>query len=244
MDAPEQKVRIRLYTQTVNPFAEKVARALHLKGLPYERVVSDDPADVKRWSPVTGALPVLEIEGDRIADSPIIVRELDARFPDPPLLDPDPVVAAQQESLAEWSDSSFSWHWNRWRAARYPRPGDELPCQDGLLGRLRDRFLGGRRAMLTRAQVRELEVMDDLARRLDDLVRFLGDRPYFHSDRPSLADLSVFGMLQVVRDGPMELGARIVAERPTLSDYLERMERVTRGPDGEAPPSYASLGQP
>ena len=82
--------RIRLYTQSQNPFSEKVAAALALKGLPFERIVSDDPEDVARWSPIARTLPVLEIDGRRKADSGAIVTWLDELYPEPPLVSPDP----------------------------------------------------------------------------------------------------------------------------------------------------------
>ena len=48
----EPTPNVRLYTQSLNPFTEKVAAALALKGIPFERVVSDDPEDLQRWSPI------------------------------------------------------------------------------------------------------------------------------------------------------------------------------------------------
>ena len=136
--APAAPAKIRLYTQATNPFTEKVAAALALKGLAFERVISDDPEDVARWSPVERTLPVLEINGRRKADSIKIVSWLDSLYPEPALLSTDPRTADAQRHLAEWSDDSFLWYFNRWRTARYPRPGDDEPIEDNLLGRLRD----------------------------------------------------------------------------------------------------------
>ena len=118
---------VRLYTQSMNPYTEKVAAALALKQLPFERVVSDEPEDVKRWSPITRMLPVLEIDGRRKPESNAIVQWLDELFPEPPLYSRDPRTAEAQRNLASWSDDSFLWYWNRWRSARYPQPGDQAP---------------------------------------------------------------------------------------------------------------------
>ncbi len=111
---------IRLYTQALNSYTEKVAAALALKGMPFARVVSEEPEDVQRWSPIARTLPVLEIDGRRKSDSIKIVKWLDELHPNPPLFSGDPRIAEAQRHLAEWSDDSFTWSWNRWRTARYP----------------------------------------------------------------------------------------------------------------------------
>lgn len=223
---------IRLYTQTVNPFSEKVAVALALKALPFERVISDDPEDVARWSPIARMLPVLEIDGRRRAGSMAIIDWIDALAPDPPLYSSDPRTALAQKSLAKWADDSFLWYWNRWRSARYPRPGDEEPPDASLLGRLRRRVgrhversigrpLG--REPLSRAEQREIEVIGELEDRLSDLVGFLGTRPFFHADTPSIADLSIYSFLIVLRGGAIPGCAEAIEERPTLTAFIERM---------------------
>lgn len=223
---------IRLFTQTVNPFSEKVAAALALKALPFERVVSDDPDDVARWSPIARTLPVLEIDGRRKTGSMSIVGWIDELAPEPPLYSPDPRTAVAQKSLAQWADDSFLWYWNRWRTARYPRPGDEEPVDDSLLGRLRRR-VGERvarsvgrpfgRGPASRADQRELEVIGEIEDRLSDLVGFLGTRPYFHAEAPSIADLSIYSFLVVLRGGAIPGCDEAIAERPTLMAFVERM---------------------
>jgi glutathione S-transferase len=225
---------IRLYTQTINPYAEKVAGALALKRLPFERVVSDLPEDVATWSPVTRQLPVLEVDGERRAGSNPILVWLDERFPEPALVSRDPSVAAAQWRFAEWSDASFVWYWNRWRAARFPRPGDEQPPDPGLLGKLGQavrRSLGRPGRAPSRADIRELEILSELENRLNDLVGLLGERPFFLAASPSVADLSVYGMLNVLRDSPMNGGGRLLSERLALVAFVERMDQLTNALD-------------
>ncbi len=228
--------KIRLYTQSTNPYSEKVAAALALKGLAFERIVSDDPEDVARWSPIARTLPVLEVDGRRKADSLAILAWLDERFPAPPLYSSDPRTAEAQRNLAAWSDNSFAWYFNRWRASRYPQPGDDEPLEGSLLRRVK-KSLGRRfgRDPRTRAEARELEVIHQIEARMDDLVGFLGDRPFFHSDEPSVADLSVYAMLRVLQAGAIPLCAGAVDERPTLAAFLARMRaRIEGGGGGEA----------
>jgi glutathione S-transferase len=220
----EPTATVRLYTQSFNPFTEKVAAALALKRIPFERIVSDEPEDIARWSPIARMLPVLEIDGRRKADSEKIVNWLDELHPDPPLYSADPRTAEAQRNLADWSDDSFAWYWNRWRTARYPQPGDEAPIEDSLLTRIKEQI--GRRlghVPHSRADLRELEIIRELQDRMDDLVGFLRDRPFFHSDEPSNADLSVYSMLLILREGPIPHCAEAIAERPTLAAFLDRM---------------------
>ena len=215
---------VRLYTQSLNPFAEKVAAALALKRIPFERIVSDEPEDLQRWSPIARMLPVLEIDGRRKSDSQKIVRWLDELYPEPPLYSRDPRVAEAQLNLAKWSDNSFAWYWNRWRTARYPQPGDESPIEDSLVSRIKEKI--GRtfgHTPRSRADLRELEIIDELQDRMDDLVGFLRDRPFFHADEPSIADLSVYSMLLILREGPIPDCAEAIAERPTLAAFLDRI---------------------
>ncbi len=221
-----------------------MAAALALKGLAFERVISDDPDDMARLSPVARTLPVLEIDGRRKADSVKIVSWLDSLYPEPPLLSADPRIADAQRHLAEWSDDSFLWYFNRWRTARYPRPGDDEPIEDNLLGRIRDHV--GRHLRRTsdrpasRADAREMEIISEIEARMTDLVGFLRDRPYFHADEPSVADLSVYSMLVVLRAGAIPNCAELIADRPTLAAFVDRMsERVAAVEDVEKAPTPA-----
>ena len=86
---------ITLYGPSRAPFTEKVRRALHLKKLDFQLREPESPEDYQRWSPRTGLLPVLEIDGERIPDSTEILFELDRRYPDPPLLSRDGKLADQ-----------------------------------------------------------------------------------------------------------------------------------------------------
>ena len=222
--------RLRIYTQRLNPFTQKVAIGLDIKKLDYEYEFVDDPSDIARISPATRKLPVLEDGHRRVADSTKILRFIDERYPEPPLWSRDPKVALAQQQLMEWADASFLFYWDRWRAARFPRPGDEQPASPSLLSKLKrriERSFSRAGAVPSQVELRELEVLDELANRMDDLVVMLGDRPFFHADEPSVADASVFGMLRIIRDGPMMNGARMVERRPSLATYMTRMEALS-----------------
>jgi glutathione S-transferase len=221
---------LRIITQRLNPFSQKVAIALDIKKLEFEYVYVDDPAEVRRYNPASGTLPVLEDGKRRVSDSTEILRYVDERYPEPAIWSRDPKVAAAQQQLMEWADASFLFYWDRWRAARYPRPGDDQPASPSLLSKLKrriDRSFGGQGIDPNPLELRELEVLDELANRMDDLVGILGQRAYFHAEEPSVADAAVFGMLRVIRDGPMMSGELMVERRPSLARYMLRMQAIS-----------------
>ncbi len=220
---------VRLITQERNPFSEKVARALALKKIEFERVIVTEPHEIALYSPDTRELPVLEIDGERRPESGAILFWLDERYPEPPLLSPDTKVAEAQQRLAEWSDSSFAWYWNRWLASQEPvEAGAAAPTDSGFLERMRSSLGLGTRA--SRTDTLELQVIAGIERRLDDLVGLLGDREFFHADQPSMADLAVFGMLLLIMHGPIPGSREMLEARPSLVAYLHRLENATGGP--------------
>ena len=58
---------------------------------------------------------------------------------------------------------------------------------------------------------------------MDDLVGFLRDRPFFYADEPSIADLSVYSMLVVLKGGTIPGCIEAIAERPPLAAFVDRM---------------------
>ena len=222
---------IILYGPAHVPFTEKVRRALLLKKLEFELREPSSPEDYKRWSPKTGLLPVLEIDGDRIADSTDILYALDEHYPNPPLLSPDGKIADQQRQLEEWADESFLWYF----LAFFRGPGRDLPVggEEEDPKRLLPRFLRRSLAWLRSGgtwERPETALVRGVGDRLDDLVNFLGGRPYFYAEMISMADLAVYGMLASMRRSDGIPGSpEMVASRPTLVEFMRRLENETGG---------------
>jgi glutathione S-transferase len=224
---------ITLYGAARVPYTEKVRRALLYKGLDFQLHEPTSVDDYQRWNPKSGMLPVLEVGGELIEDSTQILIALDARFPDPPLLAPDPMVASQQRQLEDWADESFLWYWMKYRrmlGADTPLPikgeGPELPrAKRSSLVRRVGAWLraGGTWERPITGLQREL------GQRLDDLVNFLGARPFFYSERLSMADLGVYGMLFTMRRDSIPGSARLLADRPSLVAFMARVEEATDG---------------
>jgi glutathione S-transferase len=222
--------RITLYGPRRTPYTEKVRRALVLKGLHFDLREPTSPEDYKRWSPVTGLLPVLTIDSELVSDSTEILLRLDELHPKPPLLASDPTIAAQQRQLEDWADASFLFYWNRWLVlAQRREEGDAKSARRGPL-----RAAPLRRALAwlrtggtwERPETTLLRGVED---RLGDLVNLLGTRRFFYADQPSMADLAVYGMLFVLRMDAMTGSARLIASRPTLTEFMRRLEEATGG---------------
>lgn len=221
-----------LYSPRAMPFTEKVGRALRVKQLVFELVEPKSPEDYRRFSPETGLLPVLEVDGARIPDSAAILDYLDEHFPEPPLISVDPRVAREQRRLERWIDETFPFYILRWvqkrvgATASLKAPGDGFPL--GPMAQL---------GLISSDGKLSPEVFDtsgggpgpEFVRRLDDLLLMLGARPFFYADHLSRADLSVCSSLSVMyRD--LYPGARaLLAARASLFDYVERVLAETGG---------------
>lgn len=222
--------RITLYGPREAPFTVKVERALRFKKLAYELQEPRGPEDYRRWSPETGLLPVLDVEGERVHDSTRILERLDEHFPEPPLLAADPKVGETQRRLEDWCDETFFFYWLRWRRLR-DEEASRPPRAFGLGTWLRElaRGIGPVARPHDGLSPEALVLVEQLGRRCDDLVNWLADRPFFHAEQPSMADLSVYAMLDSMRNGSFPRGPQLIVERPRLAEFMKRVEQATGG---------------
>ena len=217
--------KIILYGPSRAPYTEKCRRGLVLKGLEFELREPSDPEDYKRWSPVTGQLPVMTVDEERVDDSTDILLKLDELRPEPPLLSPDPTVAAQQRNLEDWADESFLWYFQQWLRLEDGADAEpDPPARFRALRRLGAWLRAG--GTWERPATAILRGIDD---RMNDLVNLLGSRRYFYSDRVSIADLAVYGMLYTLRLDAIPGAARLLATRPFLLEFMHRVESETGG---------------
>ena len=99
---------ILLYQYEISPYADKVRRALHYKGVPYRvrEVLPSQGPKLTRISP-TGKFPAIEHAGRIIVDSTDIIRYVDETFDDPPLFPADPRARAMAHIIEDWADESL-----------------------------------------------------------------------------------------------------------------------------------------
>ena len=229
-------MKATLYGSRLSPFVEKVARALQMKGIDATTVDIKGPNDLKRWNPTTGKMPVLEIDGEKLIDSTLIVRRLDEIVPEPPLLSRDPEIAAKQRFVEDWSDESLYWYVMalRWSPENSKATVAQLAAfLPALLRPLASIVFPRQIGSLSRAQglgrLPMTIVLDELGRRFDELCVMLGERPFFFGDQVSVADLAVFGQLSTLRSGPTPQGARLLDAHPALAGLFDRVDAATGG---------------
>ncbi len=242
---------LRLFGSRLSPFVEKVARALQLKGVDFTLVAPRSPFDFQRWNPQTGKMPVLEVDGERVYDSSVILRRLDTLVPQPPLFADDPQVAARQRFLEDWSDEALYWYGMalRWTPANASATVAQVVGDIGapalarpLLGLVLRRRIGSQAAGQGLVRLPLDLLLAELGRRFDELLVWLDDRPFLFADRVGAADLALFGQLHMLQSGPTPQAARLVTARPSLHAYYERVAAATapRGAATAAPRPVAA----
>ena len=96
---------IRIYRIPFSTNVERVALALAHKGVEVEWI-DVDPADRAPVRAASGQelVPVLESDGEVVADSTAILRWLEARHPEPPLWTRDRARQAETDVFLDWFD--------------------------------------------------------------------------------------------------------------------------------------------
>ena len=226
--------QISVFGFRLSPLVEKVVRALEYKALAFELVTPSSMADSKEWNPETGKMPVIDIDGERVHDSTFIVRRIEEIEPDPPLTSGDPVIAAQQRLLEDWSDESLYWQimalrWcdeNRARTVAELRPFLPAAARP-FAGPLLRRLIARTPAVQGLGRLPYDVLIRETGERLDDLVLLLGRRAFFYADRPSVADFALYGEFRTGCGEATPDFGQLVSERPPLADWLKRVEDAT-----------------
>jgi glutathione S-transferase len=203
---------LRLYRARFSTNVERVALALAFKGLDVESVVIsyEDRSPVVEVSG-QGLVPVL-VDGDEvIPDSVRILRHLEARWPDPPLLPRDAARRAELDVFLDWFNEV-------WKVA-----------PNAIEAELESASPDRRRVEEQSARMRAS---------LDLFEHLLDGRDHLFGDDLSAADCAVFPFLKYgrLRDPEDdELFHRILEEHlalgdgyPRLSEWIERVNERPR----------------
>jgi glutathione S-transferase len=196
---------LRLHRIPWSTNVERVEIALRLKGAPFE-YVDHDPADRSAIRALSGQdlVPVVEVDGDVLADSPAILRWIERRWPDPALWPADPARRAETDVFIDW----FNLVWKG--------PPNEI---DALVG---EPAPDARR-------IARLEA--ELAGSLERFEALLDGRDFLLGDALGAADVNAWPFLRYVRGcapGDEERFHQILAQHlapagPRLRAWIERV---------------------
>jgi maleylpyruvate isomerase len=200
---------IRLYRAPWSTNCERVTLALDHKGLDAESIWIDysdrSPVEQVSGQPL---VPVVEIDGEVVHDSPRILARLDDLYPDPPLYPSDRARRAELDVFVEW----FQHVWKR--------PPNEI-----------ERILG-----LPETDPKQIAQLGGLMNEwLDLFERMLDGRAYLFGADFSAADCIAYPFLKYAagRDpADDELFHRILDDyqsvdgRPRLAAWIERVSRL------------------
>jgi glutathione S-transferase len=232
-------MKVTLYGLRISPFVEKVIRGIQYKGLHWEIQAPSVPKGMSKWNPGTRKMPVADIAGERVFDSTFILRRVEELMPNPPLISPDPMIAARQRHMEDWSDESLYWNVMalRWSPsngiASAKRVVDAIaapallrPLMSSIMRRTVSRQVAAQGA----GRLSQAILAREFGGKLEDLVGVLGDRAYFFGDTPSVADVALFGQLTFADVGVSPETRDEVQKRPPLVEYMKRVAQATSGP--------------
>ncbi|MFM9887841.1 MAG: glutathione S-transferase family protein [Burkholderiales bacterium] len=180
-----------LHHYDFSPFAEKIRLICGLKKLHWRSVIAPSVMPKPDLVALTGGyrhVPVLQIGADVFCDTRTIARELDRRYPSPPLTDPHTRGIAT--AVEAWAERDLFWP-----IARYV---------SGVNAETVDPQLHVDRAMMRGKPAPSISRLKAVAQRNLGVVRaalptveqmLVHGRPWLLSDMPGLADLAVYHAL-------------------------------------------------
>ncbi len=209
------------------PFAVKLLAWLRLAGIPYEQVIEANP----RKGP-KGKNPWIELDGERIGDSEVIVDLLSRRYN----VRLDDGLTPEQMALGHAWRRTFEEHFHQvleWELFMHPAGAASMRAS---LASQMPPVLGPALFLMLRSHfARQLHARgigrhppDIIAAKgradLDALAAFLGDRPFLLTERPTSADAAVFGLLAPMVYWPMATPVASHAKSlPNIAAYCDRM---------------------
>ena len=205
-----------------SPFSEKIRLAFGIKGLAWRSVRVSPTMPRPDLMPLTGGYrrtPTMQIGADVYCDTAIILREIEARWPEPPLLTPGFEGLVAMTSL--WSDRAFF--------------QNTVTLIFGLLGdRVPQAFIDDRRQL--RGGHFDVDAMKAAAPRMRDQFRAhcdwietqLAGRQRGLLGDYGLADVNAYmNVWYVLRR--LDEGEALLAEFPRVRGWAARLDAIGRG---------------
>jgi len=202
-----------------SPYAEKIRRVMGLKNLSWRSVVIPMVMPKPDLTALTGGYrktPVLQIGADVYCDTDLIARTIDRLHPEPSLF-PD-ASAALCLMLGAWQQELF------WLAVR--EIGMRAPIfPPGFLEDRSTMVEGG--ISLERLVAEAPAQREQLRAKLDLLDTHVRERRFVLGNRPSLADLSLFHPVFMMKIIPQ--ATELLEPFPSIRAWIERVEAFGHG---------------
>lgn len=215
------------------PFAIKLLAWLSLAGIPYEQVIEDNP----RKGP-KGKNPWIELHGEQIGDSELIIGLLSRRYQ----IDLDEGLSPRDRAIGHAWRGIYEEHFHQileWELFCHPAGAAYMRARiktgmPPLIGTVVFPLMQShfRRQLYARGIGRHAPNIIEAKGRadIDALSAFLGDRPFLVADRPTSADTAIFGLLAPMVRWPMQTPvAQYARSVPAIAAYCERMHRKCFG---------------
>lgn len=205
-------------------YAEKARLALGYKKLAWHSVIIPSVAPKPDLTPLTGGYrrtPVLQIGADVYCDTRMILRELERRFPEPPLF--PPAQTAQAEAIAYWAENQLFRPISLYVSGSNPEvfplslQGDRammrgLPPPDAAAMRK----AAARNAPLVRAQLPLIEAM------------LMDSRPRILGEATTIADFAIYHALWFITGRTQRLAYEL-APYPRIGSWMASMRAIGHG---------------
>jgi glutathione S-transferase len=232
---------IVLWQIDISHFSEKVRWALAYKRLEHERRTPLPGAHIALAAWLTrgraATLPLLELDGKRIADSTAIIAALEERFPEPALLPKDPAERRRALELARWFDHELGPYTRRlvfYELRRDPSRMAEVGARaaPALAARLGRAALGYSRAFVAlRYRAGSPAAAEHARARIiagfERLEHELGAEEYLVGGRFTAADLTAASLLYPVALPPQ--APSVIDEMPEPYERFRDSLRERRG---------------
>ncbi|MBI3769125.1 MAG: glutathione S-transferase family protein [Deltaproteobacteria bacterium] len=209
-----------LHHYPMSPFSEKVRKVFAAKRLAWRGVEQPMWNPKPQLVPLTGGyrrIPVLQIGADVYCDTACILREIEARHPQPTIFPGGTGGAA--EILAWWADRQlFMAAATLVLAAMGPSMPPEFKAD-------REKMVPGLRIDALAEQAPHAK--NQLRAYCDALNRQLADRAFVLGDAFSLADAACFHVLWFARMDPA--AARLIAAAPAVAAWFDRVDAMGHG---------------
>lgn len=222
---------IVLHQYATSPFSEKVRLALRLKNLAWSQV--DIPVIMPKpdLMPLTGGYrrtPVMQIGADIFCDSALILREIERRFHEPPLVTPG--QEGIHAMISAWADRQW---FNTSVGVIFGHLSDSVPedfkkDREKLSGRPFDTAAMKAAAPMLRDQWRAQMLW--IEERLE-AGRGAGSGAWLFGSKPGLADVHAHMNIWFVMSSVPEFAKACLQEAPRTQDWYDRLNEIK----GQAP---------